>query len=164
MRSPDGYRPALQSARSAWRASRPNTGRREGPTGRLDALGEELRPPSGEQRIESRAPGSGDRVDPERVRRVECGSGVRPPKVHLREHDAVRTLRQVGRVRGDLGAEAIVLGLKIHRVDGNQKREQPRALDVAQELEAEAATLMGALDDARDIGDDERAAVAELDD
>ena len=61
--------------------------------------------------------------------------------------------------------QLIVLCLPVHRESiGEQEREHARALDVAQELEAEPLALVRAFDDAGNVGDDERAVVAELHD
>ena len=72
----------------------------------------------------------------------------------------MRLLGQRRRVGGDLAAQLVVLGLPVHRVDGNQEREKTRPLDVTQELEPEPASFVRAFDDAGNVGDDERASVA----
>ena len=68
----------------------------------------------------------------------------------------MRLLREIARVRGDLVAELVVFRLPIHRVDRNQKGEQPRALDVPQELQTESLTFVRSFDDSRDVRDDKR--------
>ena len=64
----------------------------------------------------------------------------------------------------DLAAQLVVLRLPIHGVDRDEKGEHPRALDVAQELEAESLPRMRSLDDAGNVGHDEGPRVAHLHD
>src|SRR5262249_22159288 len=85
-------------------------------------------------------------------------------QVHLREDDAMRFLRELQRIRLDLGAELIVFRLPIDCVDWDEERQDARSLDVTEELKAQPTSFVRALDDAREIGDDERAVVAQLND
>src|SRR6185437_2805933 len=143
---------------------RPRSGQRD----RIVATDDDLlhrqhsRPPRCEQGFETVAPGGTDREHAECFGRVDRRRRLVSEQIHLGEHDAVRLEGELRRVRGDLGAELVVLRLPVHGVDRDEEGEEARALDVAQKLESEPAPFVGALDDARNIGDDERAPVAQL--
>src|SRR6185437_13045799 len=119
-------------------------------------------PPCSEQGLESVAPGGTDREHAERFGRVDRRRRLVSEQIHLGEHDAVRLERELRRVRADLVAELVVLRLPVHGVDRDEEGKEARTLDVAQKLKSESAPFVGALDDARNVGDDERAPVAQL--
>src|SRR5690606_38845046 len=104
-------------------------------------------------------------MDAPRVRRLDRRQRlVRAQQVQLRQDHAVRLLRQLRRVGAQLLHQDPVFPLHILRVERDQVGEGPRALDVAEEPEPEPAPLVRALDDPRDVGDDERPVPRQLDD
>ena len=83
-------------------------------------------------------------------------------EVDLVQHDDLRQLVEAGAVGGELGVDrAPLLVGRLRRVD--HVDEPPRALEVREELVAEPDAFARALDQARDVGDDELAAVGRLD-
>src|SRR5512143_941097 len=144
--------------------------RSSGELGRIGAFDtrllhfEQLAPPCAEHRIEARAPGRADGEHAERVWCLDRRGRLVAQQVHLREQYAMRLLRELERVRFDLATQLIVLRLPVHGVDRNQEGEEPRSLDVPQELQAESATFVRSLDDAGQVGDAERAIRRELND
>src|SRR5690349_6497192 len=76
----------------------------------------------------------------------------------------MRLLRELGRVGYVFAPQLVVLLLPVHRVDRNQESENAGPLDVPQKLQTKSTSLVRALDDARYVGDDERARVAHLHD
>ena len=66
-----------------------------------------------------------------------------------------------GAVGGELGADRLVVGLRVALggADLDQVDEHRAALDVGEELVAEAGALGGALDQPRDVGEDDLAVV-----
>src|SRR5207247_10174181 len=74
----------------------------------------------------------------------------------------MRFLREIAGVGRNLLAELVVFALPVHGVDRDQEGEQPRTLDVAQELQAESLSFVRSFDDSRDVRDDKRSPVAQL--
>jgi hypothetical protein len=60
-------------------------------------------------------------------------------------------------VAPDLVPQPLVRRLRVRAVERHQERQHPSALDVLQEPEPETLARMRALDDARNVGQDERA-------
>src|SRR2546430_17259303 len=73
--------------------------------------------------------------------------------------DKLRTLRQPAPVAPELGVDRgdVLEGIRPRCVD--HMHEEPRALDVAKEFFPETEAAAGALDQPRDVGDDELAIV-----
>jgi hypothetical protein len=84
------------------------------------------------------------------------------PQVDLVEDDDLRSLVQAGAVRGELGIDRTpaLVRLVLGRVD--DVHEQPRALEVSEELVAEPDALASALDQTGHVGDNELAPVRGL--
>src|SRR5947207_15909046 len=74
----------------------------------------------------------------------------------------MRFLREIAGVGRNLLAELVVFALPVHGVDRDQEGEQPRTLDVPQELQAESLSFVRSFDDSRDVRDDKRPPVAQL--
>src|SRR5687768_4538776 len=64
----------------------------------------------------------------------------------------------------NLVPELVVLRLPIHRIDRYEERKNPRPLDMPQELQPESLPFVRTFDNARDVCDNERAMVGQLND
>ena len=81
-------------------------------------------------------------------------------EVGLRQRQQPRQRRQPRVVRAQLGLDRRVVGDRVGAVERREVEdvhEQARALDVGEEVVAEAGAVAGALDQPRDVGDDELA-------
>ncbi len=81
-------------------------------------------------------------------------------EVGLRQREHARQRGQPRVVGGELGLDGRVVGLGVGAVERREVEdvdEQPRALDVGEELVAEAGAVRGALDQPGDVGDDQLA-------
>src|SRR4051812_7667668 len=123
---------------------------------------EQLRPPCRGESIEALSSWSADRENSKGSGRFDRRDIGLAGQVELGENDTMRLGGKVRRIGRDFGAELIVFSLPIHGVDGNQKSQQPRALDVPEELKSQSLPFVRALDDAGNVRDDEGPAVAEL--
>src|SRR5215471_6924486 len=74
---------------------------------------EQLGPPTRQERVESSAGGGADRVSAKCLGSVDGRRLLVPEQIHLREHDAVRLLRELERIRLDLAAQLIVFRLPV---------------------------------------------------
>ena len=83
-------------------------------------------------------------------------------QVALGEDDELRQAVEAGAIGGELGAHGLVVGDRIsfQRSEVDEMDEHRAALDVGEELVAEAGALGGALDQARDVGEDRLAVLA----
>src|SRR5688572_353068 len=126
------------------------------------ANAQQLRPPRGEQCIEPRARRRADRERPERARCLDGRHVFLAKEVELREDDAIRFGGELRRIHRDLVAQLVEILLPVIGVDRYQERQDPRPLDVAEELEPQSLPLGGPLDDARDVGHHERPVIGEL--
>ena len=91
------------------------------------------------------------------------GSVLLGHEVGLGEREDARQLGQPRVVLGQLALDHAVVGERVGAVERRQVEhvhEQPRALDVGEEVVPEAGALVGALDQAGDVGDHELAVVA----
>src|SRR5215210_6544995 len=79
---------------------------------------------------------------------------VRRLKVLLGQDDYVLLFSQGRAVLLDLDSKPIVSGLWILGIDGDQEGQHPGTLHVLKKLEAESFPLVGALDDAGNVGHD----------
>ena len=87
---------------------------------------------------------------------------LRRDEVRLREREDPRQRGEPGIVLGELALDHLVVGLRIGAVERREVEhvdEQPRALDVREEVVAEAGAVAGALDQPGDVGDHELAVV-----
>ena len=81
-------------------------------------------------------------------------------EVGLRQREHARQRRQPRIVRAQLGLDRRVVCERVRAVGGievEHVHEQARALDVGEEVVAQAGALAGALDEPGDVGDDELA-------
>src|SRR5262245_66494174 len=106
---------------------------------------EKPRPPRGEHGLEAGACGGTDGENAKRVRGFDRGRLIIAQQVHLREDDAVRLLRELQRIRVDLGPKLIVFRLPIDGVDRDEERQDARSLDVTEELKTEPTSFVRAL-------------------
>src|SRR3954464_9940084 len=105
---------------------------------------EQLRPPSRGEGVQALSSRSADRKNPKGSWRFDRRHVGLAEKVELGENDAMWLGGEVRRIRGDLRAKLIVFSLPIHRIDWNQKSQQPRPLDVAEELKSQALPFVRA--------------------
>ena len=85
--------------------------------------------------------------------------------IGLATHDDTGAFEELGPVGGELGQQDAQLRVRrlpaqVGRAEIEQHDEDPGALDVAEELVAQALAFRGALDEAGDVGHDELGAVA----
>src|SRR5215467_16203377 len=104
-----------ESARIALRSLGERDGIVSADTGLLHV--EQLGPPAGEERIESSARGGADRVNAECLGGVDGRRLIVSEQIHLREHDAVRLLRELERIRFDLAAQLDIFRLPVDGAD-----------------------------------------------
>src|SRR5687768_4081518 len=128
------------------------------------ANAKELRPPRRQQCVESRACRRADRKRPECAWRLDGRHVFLAEQVELREDDAIRLGGEFRRIHRDLVAQLVEILLPVVGVDGDEERQDPRPLDVAEELEPQSLPLGGAFDDARNVGHHERPVIAQLHD
>ena len=82
-------------------------------------------------------------------------------EVDLRDHYDVRFGGELRAVRRGLAPQQLVGRLRVGAVGGHEHGDEPGALDVLKEPQAQALPRVGALDDPGDIGDDERAMIGQ---
>src|SRR5687768_4368382 len=115
--------------------------------------------------VETAAGGARDGEDPPGVRRVDCRDvGDRRKQIALGENQDVRLVVERAAVEAYLLPQTAVRRLRIRMVQRHQEGQHAGALDVLKELEPESLARVCALDDAGNVGDHERAALAQAGD